>query len=69
MPRALIDALTPPEPDEAARTHAAAQARALPAIAFIASAADDGSGLEAWVGYESLHSLTWLSAQDAIHLA
>ena len=42
---------------------------ALPAIAFIASAADDGSNLEAWVGYESLHPLTWLPAQDAIGLA
>ena len=69
MPRALIDALTPPEPYKTARTHAAAQFRALLAIAFIASAADDGSGLEAWVGYESLHPLTWLPAQDSIGLA
>ena len=69
MPRALIDAPTPPQPDKAARTHAAAQVCAVLAIAFIASAADDGSNLEAWVGYESLHPLTWLPAQDAIGLA
>ena len=69
MPRALTDALNPPEPDEAARARAAAQVRALSAIAFIASAADNGSGIEAWVGYESLHPLTWLPAQDGIGLA
>ena len=69
MPRALTDALTPPEPDEAARARAAAQVRALSAIAFIASAADNGSGIEAWVGYEALHPLTWLPAQAGIGLA
>ena len=69
MIQPMTFAMTPPEPDKAAQAHAAAHARALPATAFIASGADDGSDIEAWVGYESLHPLTWVPAHNASGLA
>ena len=57
--------MTQPHPDAAHPAHAAADAAAVPATAFIASGVDDGSDMESWVGYESLHPLTWVPVHSA----
>jgi|GEM_PF-6560117 len=52
--------MTHPDPNAAGPAHAASDVPALPPCGWIANGADDGSDTENWVGYESLHPLTWV---------
>ncbi len=57
--------MTHPDPDAAGPARTAAEAFAPPPTVYIASSADDGSDTESWVGYESLHPLTWVPVHSA----
>lgn len=59
-----MTAMTLPDPDAAGPMRNVADVAALPGAAFIASSADDGSDAETWVGYESLHPMTWVPAHS-----
>ena len=60
--------MNPTDPDTSDATASVAEAFAT-FLGFVAKRVDDGSDNEVWIGYESLHPLTWVPAQVTRGLA